>query len=69
MIRFDQCYVLDGAICGSIFLDNEPIGEFRVTVPQWDELRDHETDDVVAVLNEAQAREYRADQEREAALQ
>ena len=58
MLMFRQQYVLDGAICGSVELDGESIGEFRVDVAQWDDLREHATDDIVGVWNERQAREY-----------
>ena len=68
MIRFDQIYVQDGQICGSVILDNEPIGEFRVSVPQWDALRQHETDDILTVMNEDQVQTYREEQAHEASL-
>jgi len=68
MIRFEQTYVEDGVLCGNVILDNESIGQFGVSVPQWDKLREHITDDIIGVWNEQQVSDDRIQQNAEALL-
>ena len=63
MIRFAQTYVQDGQLCGTVYLDEAAIGEFRVDVPQWDDLRKLSVDGSdIWVQNEREAREHQAEQ-------